>query len=193
MNRSVKLLSAVGVLVALALMAQPAVAGPHTSAVTRSAGTVPGINACVGGGRVTYKFVTFGYVSPATEERSAFVVLKNVGSTTCALRGYPRVWFTSPSGRELHFQVRHASAAVFMNPLRNIKVAPGHEFMFKVGRQGCAGNTNPRTDGSMLHFIIPGSSRVVSVKRAMAYCIDKGDFANILYVDALDNWVAPKL
>jgi hypothetical protein len=137
-------------------------------------------------------FAGYGVPSSVTEERSVYVLVKNVGSTTCTLRGYPRVWFTSASGRELPFRVSHRPGPLFMNPLKTISVRPQQEIYFKVGRQGCAGHVNPKKSGSVLHYVLPGSSHIVSLSHGIEFC-GKGDFPNTLYVDAVEVWHGQKV
>ena len=178
----------VGVSFAAALVpAASATANP--AAKPHPTGTqVPGTNVChPGTTQMRSVFGGYGVPSSVTQERSVYILVKNVGTTTCTLRGYPRVWFTSESGHQLRFQVSHRSGPLFMNPLRTITVSPSQELYFKVGRQGCAAKSDPRNNGKVLHFALPGSSRVVELNRGIEFC-RKGDFPNTLYVDSVGLW-----
>ena len=132
-------------------------------------------------------FAGYGVPSSVTGERSDYVLVKNVGATTCTLRGYPCVWFTSASGHELRFRVTHRPGPLFMNPLKTITVRPHQEIYFKVGRQACAVQVDPKKDGTVLHFLLPGSSRIVALNHGIEFC-EKGDTPNTLYVDAVGIW-----
>ena len=154
---------------------------------------VPGTNVCrPGATQMRSAFAGYGVPSSVTEERSVYVLVQNVGTTTCTLRGYPRVWFTSASGQELRFGVSHRSAPLFMNLLKTIAVGPRQEIYFKVGRQGCAAKTDPTKNGKWLHFMLPGSSRIVALRHGIGFC-GKRDFPNMLYVDAVGLWHGQKL
>ena len=100
-----------------------------------------------------------GYVSPMTGEHAAVFMLRNLGHTSCALTGYPKVGLYTAAGHQLAFSYTDGHSMYFTSHrLRRVVLAPGKAAFFEIAKYRC--DLGITATATMIKVTLPGPTRI---------------------------------
>jgi hypothetical protein len=117
-----------------------------------------------------------GLVSPMTGEHAAVFEVRNLGHSSCALTGYPRVSLYTAAGHRLAFSYTDGHSMYFTSrrPMR-VVLAPGKSAFFEIAKYRC--DLGITATATLIKLTLPGPARIVLTRSPVS------DLASFDYCD----------